>query len=161
MKSTINVMMFLGIVSMASAWLDIPGLSYEVQGNTLIFSATECTGFSFQMMPNTGNGSDLFNDVIAAGFDLANHGVPYGSYGFIGAGASTGSGASITGMIYSVDFAPAVQWIEFFYSPLAGGSEIVLDGQVINLEGDWVIPEPATMGLLGLGGLFLCRRYKG
>ena len=160
MKKAIVLSMVLSVAQMACAWLDIPGLSYEVQGNTLIFSAENCTGFSFQLMPSTGNGNDLFNDVIAAGFTTANHGVPYGSYGFIGVGASTGASAPITGVIYSVDFGPGVMNLEFIYSPLAGGSDINLDGQVINLEGYSLVPEPVTLALLGLGGLFLTRQRQ-
>ena len=159
MKKAFVLSVILGVVSLASAWLDIDGLSYIVSGNTLTFYGEDVSGFAFNLQAN--DSSELGNDIIPAGFSTANHGVWYGSYGqLLGAGASIGTGDPITGVIYSFDFTPGTTNITFIYSSLAGTSQINMGGQAIDLTGHSFIPEPGTMALLGVGGIFLVHRRE-
>jgi hypothetical protein len=158
MKKLLALVMVLGIASLAAAGTEIvPGLEYEVAGNTLTLVGSGVGGFLISLESN--DGSELSNGVVAPGFTAVNDSGSwyYGQW----TGASAANTSDVDGPIFSVDFAPGASELTFVYSGIVGASEITIGGQAIGLVGrTMIIPEPMTMGLLGLGGLFLARRKK-
>jgi hypothetical protein len=71
---------------------------------------------------------------------------------------------SLTG-VFAVNVPDRAESLEFAQIVLADGDSIALTGEVANGDGDLfdvstVIPEPATMSLLGLGALAIIRRRR-
>jgi hypothetical protein len=161
MKKLLALVMVLGIASLATAGIDlgtIDGLSYEVAGNTITVSGQGVTGYLLTLESN--DGSALSNSFVPSGFTTFN----YAGYnaGSVNHGAGAANTAPVNGVIYSIDFTPGAAELNFIYSSIfADVSSISIGGQAIDLSGySLIVPEPMTMGLLGLGGLFLARRKK-
>lgn len=162
MKKLLALTLVLGIASLATAGIDlasINGLSYAVEGNKLTVSSTVgVIGYLFNLQAD--NGSALTNGTVAGGFAAVNF-AGIDQYGiWTGASASVGTANPLTGPIFSIDFTPGTQKLLFVYS--SGDPSITIGGEAITLTGYemTIVPEPMTMGLLGLGSLFLARRKK-
>lgn len=163
MKKAIILSLVLGVVSLACAGIEIiPGLEYEVSGNTVMISAMNWVGFNFNLQADD---CSVLSDIWVYPGNIGYIWPPkywYPEYcAALGLGASTGTSGPVSGTIVSFDFESTAEKINFFYSPFAGGSEIVIGGQVIDLTGySMTVPEPATVSLISLGGLFLAYRRK-
>jgi len=161
MKKLLVLTLILGVASLATAGLDlgtINGLSYEVAGSTVnISSSVGVTGYLINLAAD--DASALSNAVIPGGFGAVNSpGLFY--YGaWVGASASVGTNADRTGVIFSIDFTPGAQKLTMVYSSAVGAPSITIGGAAVDLTGyEIALPEPATMVLLGLGGLLMARR---
>ncbi|MEJ5259788.1 MAG: PEP-CTERM sorting domain-containing protein [Anaerohalosphaeraceae bacterium] len=165
MKKLVSLVLVLGMASMASAGIQLVVLGPDTIGiessDTLAWSAV--IGWSAQL------------DVIAEGFTEAGQGgltssMPYG----VQNGADLG--LDQLGMVYLKALAPAgtptdmieagIQYTVKFANVPGFGTEDMGLGRVDLISEDlgtilqtfYVIPEPASMLLLGLGGLFLRRK---
>ena len=161
MKKTtvvITITLFiLGISSLASAGYEIvPGLEYEILGNTFTLTGTDVTGYLFNLQPDSGILSNVF---INTDFSFQYPGVWYSSYGLLAAEASVGTSSAVTGTIFSIDFTPGAKELTFVYSSFVGDSTIWIGGEEILLTGKGTsIPEPVTLLLLGMGGVLIRKR---
>jgi hypothetical protein len=155
MKKLLVLALVLGVASLATAGLTVPGLTYEVTGNTVTISGADVGGFLMSL--EADDGSVLSNGVVAPAFTAVNDAGMwyYGQW----TGASAANTSDVTGPIFSIDFAPSATELTFVYSYIVGASEITVGGVAQSLVGQSiVVPEPATMGLLGLGALLLRRK---
>ena len=161
MKKCLVLMLVLGIASMATATLTISAPATIDVGATVSIAIVADAASAAQ----TGDASGGY--VTALG--------TYHTYisGFVmepGAAAGTMSGYSYnasTGYIYvngsnlgTEDLLSPGDWLSFDLGTgaLAVGDVITIalnNGQSVGID---VVPEPMTIGLLGLGGLFLRRR---
>jgi hypothetical protein len=173
MKKLLVLALVLAVAGLANAGLDlktINGLDYSVAGNTITISSTlGVTGFAFALQ--TDNDSPLSGVVIPSGFGTVHDaGYMVGNV-YDGISTSVGTSALVTGEILKINFAQGAKKIYFVYSPdaffdissiSAGGASIALSTDTEGVQGSLyemtIVPEPMTMLLLGLGGLFLRKK---
>jgi hypothetical protein len=161
MKKLLVLTLVLGMASLSSAAFDlgdIDGLGYSVTGNTVTVTGTNVGGYLMSLAAD--DGSVLSNGIVAPEFTAVND--PGSFYYGEWTGASAANTSYVTGTIFTIDFTPGASLLTFTYSGIVGASEITIAGQATSLVDATMtlaaIPEPATMALLGLGGLFLRRK---
>ena len=170
MKKLLVLILVLGLATMVSAVPTtdlslVSGMDYTVVGSTVtILSTGPVAGFAIGLM--TPDAGTLTAVAVAEGFGIKSLGDPdLGGTGLMGiAGAVSGTPpVYVTGTLYT------------FTASGGDGTVITLDAEMILGLGDsfvkWsndavtdlngstiTIPEPMTIALLGLGGLFLRRK---
>ena len=167
MKKLLVLTLVLGLATVVSAvpasdLADIAGMDYTVVGNTVtILSTAGVANFSLgQITPDTGTLTvgtvpSTFNAVAGDGMaDLAGTGI----MGVSGAVSGTPP-AYVTGTMYTFTYAGGTLLITLEDSFLGESSVQWETDAVTSLTGATItIPEPMTIALLGLGGLFLRRK---
>lgn len=159
MKKLLVLALVMGVASLASAGVElVPGLEYTVDTGTQTVTLTGTDVISFVMNFTVDSGV-LSNGSTAAAFTTVNYdGMwAYGAW----LGVSAANTTAVSGDIFSIQYdagATAITLVDSVYTGNAGinfgAGDVALNGMVIE------IPEPATMALLSLGGLFLARRKK-
>ncbi len=182
MKKLLILMLVLGLASTASAVPVIVGpseIDIAVGYITLTLEGTEAE--ASQNMSPAGGGymGVLWVDYAVYGGQLSNVSAPTNAMG--GLADSGGSGPYMPSGLVFVGAPAAGDWNEdtdvdvgawfTFQLDMLGGA-LVDDTYDVQILSDWgignlvythtvtVIPEPATMALLGLGSLFLMRRRR-
>ena len=167
MKKILVLTLVLGIASLASAALDlgdIDGVSYSVgAGNVATITVSkDIVGLLWNLKPDAGSLAAV--DLTFSGdFGVTSAGAWNGTEGLMD-GISASTTVPFQGTILTVDFddsATKAELVNYYYADsnitwtTADGGKVFITGYEMTL-----IPEPMTMGLLGLGGLFLARRKK-
>ena len=161
MKKILVLTLVLGIASLATAGLDLAGLDnidYSVSGQTVTITVDkDITGFGMSL--KTDNGSQPSVDIDSRFSTGLYDGYWTGSQ-LESISASKGSDLTFQGTIISIDVAAGVTSIDLIADGYGAKSSIDWnDSSVTDMTGyTMTIPEPMTMGLLGLGGLFLRRK---
>ena len=160
MKKILVLMLVLGMASMASAALTLSGPANAVTGTTVTFTlsadAESAAGGDYGYVYAGGFSNVTMLPAMSDG-DMSGTNYTAGTYTyfyFVGAD----SPSDIT-----APFLAAGDWLTFDMTAGAVGTSIDVsvvsfsgfDGDSLSIS---VIPEPMTIGLLGLGGLFLRRR---
>jgi len=166
MKKLLVLTLVLGIASLTSAGPDlstIDNVDYTVDGQTVTIMVDKDI-VDLLISLKTDNGTRPVNETFASGFStqILGYWDTYSLqleeiYG------SKGANAAFQGMIFSFDVAAGVASIDLIQDYYGFGSDLtwadsskaVLTGTTITMA---AVPEPATMALLGLGGLFLRRK---
>ena len=167
MKKLLVLALVCGIASLATAGMQIvPGLEYDIVGDTVTISATSpVIAFSLAILsPDAGTLTPVSQGLAAGGIgsapaDLGLTTYPAGAIAF--ASGTTGSATGKLGVIYSFTFSPEVQMISILNDTEwgAANSDVTFQGgETVSLAGIQIVPEPATLALLGLGALVLRRK---
>ena len=180
MKKLLAVLLILCMASLASAttiWLtDEGGPVYATPGSVarLTISSDAATSLGLISMDAivTVMGGDVFiaamntSDCAAYGWDPSLSADPLGlgtSTVEIGAGSSNFTTGNLAGIIGYVDFAYTGGVFVISIAPgMTFGGSYLIDGSspVFSTGTVEIIPEPATIALLGLGVLTILRRRK-
>jgi len=180
MKKLVIFMLVLGLASVANATIAfnwnaaaaLPGADLTIE---LIADASEqVSTISLALVNDNNFGGSVTPGAFSADFMTSDPGYKGSDFGYgagqlIGASASDEVGQYVTGLLYSYTYtipgtATAGQVIGFTVEdfPDFGLTSVVtlLDSSTM-VPADFnvtIIPEPMTIALLGLGGLFLRRR---
>ena len=167
MKKLLVLALVLGLATMASAadLATIAGLDYTVVGNTVTISGTLVTSFGLAMQVSDGTGAIRVGALVspfAGSNGVVSESMFLPAGGVIGVAGLETSGAGKTQNLYVFTVDSTVKEITLYneremwtgdsYVARAGSGTTDLAGSTIT------IPEPMTIALLGLGGLFLRRK---
>jgi len=175
MKKMLVLALVLAVAGLANASIDlagqINGLSYGISGNTVTISSTvSVSGYLFALQTDNNSalsGATIMNTSFATG---TSAGGDRGNGLWDGVSASVGTNAAVTGNLFKIDFAPGTKKIYFVMSQdafdasainIGGAAKLLSSPEVDGVNGStyfMTIPEPMTMVLLGLGGLFLRKK---
>ncbi len=182
MKKLLILLLVLGVTSMANAVPYFGGLEFTVNGDlqpdmitlapseSVVLDLHLLEGFSMggftldYMLTNAQAELIADNIVFPQPWDMAPGVIPIdpqwvqitGSQ--IWSGPVQGFADIMDGLVlHCLDSTPVILEIITGAGMVING-EIIDAGQVIHTLGIWQIPEPMTIALLGLGGLFLRRR---
>ncbi len=164
MKKILVLMLVLGVASMATAALTLSGPTQVVAGQTVtITMSADAESVTNGDYGYVYVGSDSFDSVVMLTSmsdgdmsGLSYTGNTYTYFYFVGADNPSDTDAP---------WLSAGNWVSFDVtadSTTVGGTIVITASSNWGYDGDTqnilVIPEPMTIGLLGLGGLFLRRR---
>ena len=164
MRKLLVLMLVLGMASLASATLVTVGnVDWEVVGTQLIGTGT-ATGV-YDVIVTYQDGTNAFGLPVTDGMLTLDTSADDGA----GTWDEAGDGSSISdwyGMwnVYAGEITAETQVVdEVWFSFDIGATEETTvnfwdNGEYVTTIGTIIIPEPMTMALLGLGGLFLRRR---
>lgn len=178
MKKLLIMMLVLCVTSLASATtISLTDEGTQIIANpgdtvTLMISSDAAPGLISMNAVITVTGGDIITaaldlgDMAAYGWDPTLSGPPIGVPGAsveIGGGSgnfSTGNTATIVGFV-DVAYTGLVQVVSIAAGSTYGGSYDVTGSPPVFSQGIVeIVPEPMTIALLGLGGLFMLRRRK-
>jgi len=175
MKKLLALILVLGMASLAGAGLQtlVPGLDVDVDtdAKTITFIAPAAAATDGGSVIGLGLGV-MVPDAGAIGFvstafGTGGEGMPGADLGYPEGSWAAYSGVNLTGngnigVLAVFSYAGDPTKVDLFNEEMIGlgNSEVSFrDGSTVSLAGmSIIIPEPATMALLGLGGLFLRRR---
>jgi len=183
MKKLLILLLVLGITSLASATtvsLTAQGTTIVVPVNTKVFltiSSDAGTGgnlgiLAFDAVITVSGTPDIISDgmdALDADYQTTYSWDPTMPCYIIGQGTSS---VEIGGGNFGGNMLPIVGWVEVDYQggtqlvSIAGGvahgghGDVMMNPLSFNPGVVTIIPEPMTIALLGLGGLFLLRRRK-
>jgi hypothetical protein len=173
MKKLLVLMLVLGLASTANAYIELriggspaPGTLDVVAGDTAAIQVyddnTTQNGYVGYIIVESGGDGVLNNAVVEASAGSSGDASAYSYYGW-------GAGYTLTAMSITGDIAAGHHFtITYDAAGLSEGDSAVIslwDGRTtptaysevgsMNIN---IVPEPITIALLGLGGLFLRRR---
>ena len=164
MKKLIVAMLVVGLASVASA-----GLALDVFVDGAPYADNVSAGSVVTL-----NFKDTVGGALMGGFGAVNIGIDQGTFTSVTAhpgtlgngftGAADGAGFAVTGdMTYMFTPAPADNVVlSIVFEATGTPIEVAVAGgyNAADISGlsTTLVPEPMTLGLLGLGGLFLRRR---
>jgi len=161
MKKFLVLALVLGLATMATAGdlAAIADMGYTVIGDTVTITTTgSVANFNLQLSPDAGT---LTAGNASTNFGYVSDGVPdLAETGIMGAAGAVTSVPPVyqTGTLYTFTY-DGTELVTLGDSILGTSSVQWENDDVISLVGATItIPEPMTIALLGLGGLFLRRK---
>lgn len=157
MKKVLALTLVLGLVGIANATISlVPSAATINVGDTITISVvSDSTAAYGAWLEPLDNGVGTFGGLVklaAAGADASMDGVSYAPWWTFEAKSFNPAAPIVVGDHFTIDFTGSAEGVASLTLYEFDGATPI---QTVDIS---VVPEPMTLGLLGLGGLFLRRR---